>query len=88
MVSKILPHTRLLGKSTATILAFHWANHVSGPASDAAPNKTIVRSDKSNHSGCSTQAISASAWLGSITPASNHVWICASNASPVSCWPL
>jgi hypothetical protein len=34
----------------------HWIE-----ASDAAPNKTIVRSDKSNHSGCSTQAISASA---------------------------
>ena len=25
--------------------------HVNGPASEAAPNKTKVRSDKSNHSG-------------------------------------
>src|SRR5690606_22869181 len=56
MVSTILPHTRVFGRSIATMLAFHFASQVKGPASDAAPNSTVVRAERSNHSGCTTHS--------------------------------
>ena len=86
-VLKILFHTRLFGKSTAIILAFHLANHVSGPASEAAPNSTMLRSDKSNHSGCAIAAFNASAWLGSIMPAASQIAIWSSKAWPCNFCP-
>ena len=68
-------------------LARQRVNQRSGPASLSAPNSSSVRSDRSNHCGCTMQRRRASAALGSMMPRSCQSPRRSRSASPANCCP-